>query len=167
MTQPKKLPAAIVSILNERLKDEFSAFYFYRSVSNWCKNVGYMYASKYFAQESDEELNHAKMIEAYLTDWNVMPAMDTIKSSDEKFTSLSTTIEMAYEIEYELYESYEESAQKILKADICTFKLVQTLLEIQQKSVAVYSDMLNELALINPSDKFQLYYIEKRLFKNA
>lgn len=165
--QPKKLPSNIVSVFNERLKDEFSAFYFYRSVSNWCKNVGHMYAAKYFANESAEELSHAKMIEDYLTDWNVMPNMADIKSPEDKFNNLLAVVEMAYEIEYDLYESYEQDAQKILKNDICSFKLLQTLLDIQQRSVAGYSDMLNELALINPNDKFQLYYIEKRLFKNA
>lgn len=167
MLQPKKLPPGIVAILEARLLDEYDAFYFYRSAANWCKNVGHQYAHKFFMEESNQELEHAKKIENYLTDWNVMPPFKNIAAADKDFKSLTDVVERAYEIEYDLYESYEKDAAKVLKDDICTFKLIQDLLLIQQESVAEYSDMINELMLINPSDKFQLYYIEKRLFKNG
>lgn len=167
MLLPKKLPAAIVTLIEQRLLDEYEAFYYYRSAGNWCRNMGYKYAAEFFLKESDSELIHAAKLEKYLCDWNIMPSFKQLPKPDQEFKGLVDIIEKAYEIEYDLYESYEETATKVLKDDICTLKIIQELLQIQQESVAEYSDMLNEVALINPADKFQIYYLEKRLFKNG
>ena len=67
MIKPEKLPKDVVNLLLERLNDEFKAYYFYRSATNWCKNVGYFKAAEFFAKESEDELAHAKKIEDYLS----------------------------------------------------------------------------------------------------
>ena len=162
---PKKLEQKVVNELLPRLQNEFDAFAFYRSASNWCENQGYKFAAKFFATESASELEHAKGIEKYLTDWNVIPLLPTIDTPVLKFSSLVDVIEQAYEMEYSLYEAYEQTAKKMLTDDLCTFSLIQKYLNIQLEAVAEYSNMLNELALIDSNDKFQVYYFEKRVFK--
>ena len=41
MVKPKTLSSDVESILNERLGDEYAAYYFYRNAANWCKNANY------------------------------------------------------------------------------------------------------------------------------
>jgi len=42
---PKKLSNESISILNDRLKDEYTAHYFYRNAANWCRNMNYKKAA--------------------------------------------------------------------------------------------------------------------------
>lgn len=164
--KPNKLPNEVVSLLLPRLQDEMDAFYFYRSASNWCENVGYLNAAKYFANESEDELKHAKKIEKFLTDWNVMPSLPSIDQPELKFKGLCDIFEQAYGIEYALYEDYEKTSKKIFDiGDLCAFDFLQEFRTIQMTSVAEYSTWLNKLELIDESNKFQLYLFEKEEFE--
>lgn len=163
MTQPTKLGADIVAMLMPRLKDELTAMYTYRSISNWCENVGYLKAAEFFAKESADESEHAKKIEKYLTDWNVMYKLPAIESPRESFTSLVDTVDVAYKMEYDLYESYEETNQKMFSKDLCTFNFLNQFLKIQTEAVAEYSTKLNMLQGVEPT-KFNLLMLEKKLF---
>ena len=71
----------------------------------------------------------------------------------------------AYDIEYKLYEDYENDSVKIFElGDICTFDLLQFFRGVQTKSVAEYSDMINMLEGVNLNSKFELLMLEKKLF---
>ena len=162
--KPEALPKEIVELLMPRLSDEFKAYYFYRAASNWCKNVGYMKAGSYFHNESDDELQHAKKIEDFLVDWNVNPDLPIIAKPQTTFKSLMEVIEKAYELEFNLYEAYEETSGKVFKTgDLCTFDMLQFFRGIQTKSVTEYSDMLNILDGVSCS-KFEMLQLEETLF---
>ena len=53
---PAKLSEKVIDILTDRIKDEYTAHYFYRSAANWCKNVNYKKAAAFFDAEADSEL---------------------------------------------------------------------------------------------------------------
>jgi ferritin len=166
MKQPKKLPSEIVALLLPRLQDEYNAFYMYRSASNWCNNVGYMKAGKYFAKESEDELAHAKKIEDFLVQWNVTPELPMVAQPTLEFKNLPEIIEAAYDVEYKLYEMYEETSVKIFETgDICVFDFLQPFRAIQTASVAEYSDMINILDGVNTESKFELFMLEENLFE--
>lgn len=164
MIKPNKLPQEVVSLLNERLKDEFNAYYLYRSATNWCRNIGYMKAADYFAKESEDELSHAKKIEDFLVQWNVTPELPLIQKPELTFKDLVEIIEKAYKTEYDLYEKYEDTSAKIIKiGDICVFDFLLFFRSVQTQSVAEYSDMINILTGVEPS-KFNLLLLEENLF---
>lgn len=153
MLQPKKLDSNIVSMLNDRINDEYSAHYFYRNLSNWCENIGFLKAAKFFAGEASSELEHAEGLQKYLTDWNVTPTLKTI-SVPVTVTGLVDAIESAYEIEYDLYERYEDISKKIFEMpDLCTFDFLAKYRTIQRESVAEYATLINKLQLIDYTDK--------------
>lgn len=165
MKKPIKLSKEVIDLLLPRLKDELSAFYFYRSASNWCKNVGFFKAAEFFAKESEDESAHAKGIEDYLVDWNITPTLPIIEKPILEFKSLVDVIEKAYMIEYDLYEAYEETSMDIFKTgDLCVFDFLQKYRTIQKESVAEYSDKINLLEGCNESSKFELLMLEKKLF---
>lgn len=164
--KPKKLDQSVVNLLVPRLSDELHAFYQYRAISNWCSNVGYFKASKYFSKESEDELSHAKGIEDFLTQWNITPALKDVKTPQTEFKSLVEVIELAYSTEFHLYEMYEESSVRIFEmGDLCVFDFLQKYRTIQSNSVAEYSDMLNVLEGVE-STKFNLLLLEETLFED-
>jgi len=166
MIQPNTLDPKIVKCLGERLSDEYTAFYFYRSVANWCDNVGYKKAAEFFKNESADELTHAEGIEKFITDWNVTVPLPDIDKPELEFKSLVDVIEKAYKLEYDLYEGYEETSMEVFDmGDACVFDFLQKYRAIQTKSVFEYSDFLNKLALIDPTNKFELFYFENKHFK--
>lgn len=165
MKKPEKLSQPVINLLLPRLQDEFNAAYFYRSASNWCKNVGYFIAAEFFAKESEDEFGHAKKIENYLVDWNVTPALPTIPKPTLDFSNLEQVIIMAYEMEYALYEEYEDTSMKIFKTgDLCVFDFLQQYRVGQKEAVAEYSDKLNMLEGTNIGSKFEMLMLEKKLF---
>jgi ferritin len=158
-----RLNPQTVSFLQDRLADEFAAFYLYRNAANWCANRGYEKAAKYFANESHDETLHAQRIEKFLTDWNVQPSLPPIEAP-ESFISLPDVIEKAYEIEYDLLQSYSKNAYVVMNADPSSYKLFQKYMKIQVVSVAEYSTLLNKLELIDRSNPYQIYMFEKKEF---
>ena len=164
MMTPNKLDKKAVDLLIPRMKDEYNAFYFYRAASNWCQGVGFFQAAKFFAAESQDELEHAKKIEDYITDWNVIPELPTVARPQLDFSSIVEVLEEAYKIEYDLYEAYEETSKKLFDIDLCVFDFLQPLRLIQNKSVAEYSDKLNLLEGVEGTDKFKALLLEEKLF---
>lgn len=163
---PEKLPSNIVTLLNQRINDEYEAHYFYRQVTNYCENVGYLKAAEYFKGEAEDELKHAEILQKYLTDWNIQPSLAPV-STPEKVTGLVDAIEKAYQMEYDLYEAYEEISMDIFnKKDLCTFDFLQQFRTIQRMAVAEYSTFINQLETIDSKDKNWVYEFEKRAFKN-
>lgn len=166
MLKPEKLSKEVVDLLLPRIKDEFTAFYFYRAATNWCQDKGFFIASKFFAAESDDELTHAKKLESYIVDWNVLPVLPTIQAPEIEFKNLADVIQQAYEMEYGLYEAYEDTSMKIFKtADLCVFDFLQFFRTKQKDAVAEYSDKLNVLEGTNLGDKFQMLMLEETLFE--
>jgi len=161
--KPETLPQEIVDLLLPRLQDEFTALYFYREATNWCRNAGYMKAADFFKKESDSELEHAKGIEDFITDWNVQPDLPSIETP-VTFTGLIDIINKAYQLEFSLYAEYEDTSVKIFRTgDICVFDFLQKYRKIQNDSVVEYSDILNKLEGVK-EDKFQLLMLEDKLF---
>lgn len=161
---PQKLEKQSIDILNARIKDEYAAFYHYKAAENYCREVGYKFAADFFGKEATSEMEHAAKLQNYLVDWNVQPTLLSI-NAPIKFSSLVEIIEKSYIVEYKLYEAYEKDSAALMDAnDICTFDFLGDLRKIQVESVAEYSDMLNQLELIDKNDKFQVYYLEERIF---
>ena len=165
MRKPEKLSKEVVDLLLPRLADEYFAFYMYRSASNWCANVGFMKAAKYFEAESTDELAHAKAIEDFLVQWNITPELPTVEKPILKFDNLADIIDKAYGMEFELYENSEDTSAKIFKTgDLCVFDFLQKYRTIQTKSVAEYSDMINILEGVKTDSKFEMLMLEENLF---
>lgn len=163
MITPTKLGNDIVAMLMPRLKDELTAMYTYRSIANWCENVGYLKAAEFFAKESEDEGKHAKIIEKYLTDWNIVFPLPELSEPKKDFKTLLEAIEVAYELERNLYELYEETNSLMFKKDLCTFNFLNQFLKIQVEAVAEYSTKLNILQGVEPS-KINLLLLEKKIF---
>ena len=160
---PNTLPDKIVSFLNSRIADEYAAYYLYNSATNWCKNKNYKKAAAFFEQEASAELDHARGLQNYMVQWNVTPSVRQVETN-HKFDSLVDIINKSYEIEYNLWKAYNDISKSVLVIDPSTFDFLEKYREIQNESVAEFSDLLNALELIDSSDAFQILYFEQTYF---
>lgn len=161
---PKVLGNATVALLNERLFDEYTAHFFYRNARNFCKGVGYNNAAVFFEAEAANELTHAELLQGYMVDWNVTPTMPSVKPNIQ-FAGLIDIVNKAYLLEFDLFEKYNETSQKIFQHDLATFDFLQELREGQTKSVAEYSDLLNAAQIIDPTNLLDILHYEEMYFK--
>ena len=163
IAKPKTLDSGVEEILNERLGDEYTAYYFYRNAANWCKNVNYKKATEFFNSEAEGELGHAQGIQDYLTQWNLIPSIPSAPSN-QSFTSLIDIINKAYNLEYGLFMKYSKDQQSLLGVHPATFNFIQKYVDIQNDSVAEYSDLLNALQLVNIENKLDVLIFEDKYF---
>ena len=162
ITIPKALSEDLVKTIDERLGDEYTAHFFYRSAANWCKNANYKKAASFFEAESVSELEHAKGLQDYLTQWNIIPSIPPSLTHVE-FSGLVDIINKAYALEYGLYEKYC-AFQQSLNGNPATFNFIQGYVDIQNQSIAEYSDLLNALQLIDINVKLDLLFFENTYF---
>ncbi len=163
LINPKKINDTIISTLNERIGDEYTAHYFYRNAANWCKDKNYKKAAAYFEAEANSELEHSKGLQDYLTQWNVIPTVPQVNTT-ETFESLVSIINKAYTMEYNLLMKYSKDQQSLLGVHPATFNFIQKYVDIQNDSVSEYSDLLNALKLVDWKNKFEILYFEQTYF---
>ena len=161
---PKELNAVAVSIINDRLVDEYTAHFFYRTASNWCKGIGYNNAAEFFAKEAAAELEHAEKLQQYLVDWNINPTMPSVKPNIT-FSGLIDIVNKAYALEYGLFQKYNADSAKIFPTDLTTFDFLQWFRNIQFESITEFSDLLNAAQLIDPTNKLDIIHFEELYFK--
>lgn len=162
--EPRKLSPEIASMFTERIADEFTAHYFYMCAGNYCNNAGYFKAGKFFLDESMQELDHARGLQDYLIQWNIYPTISQVQTQHD-LSGLVDIINKSYELEYNLFVKYNDNSKSCFIKDPSTYDFLEKYREIQNQSVAEYSDLLNVLKLINVENKFDLLYFENNYFK--
>lgn len=163
LVSPSMLPANIADTFNERIGDEYTAHYFYRNAANWCRNANYKKAAAFFEAEANSELDHAKGLQDYLTQWNLIPAIPAAPSN-QKFEGLVDIINKAYKLEFELFNKYSKDQQAIFAEHPATFNFIQKYVDIQNDAVAEYSDLLNALQLVDIEKKLDVLIFEDKYF---
>lgn len=155
-----KLSQETVSELTDRIKDEYTAHYFYVNAANWCRDMNYKKATAFFEAEAVTELEHAKGVEDYMTDFNIIPVMPSAETK-RTFTSLPQIVREAYKLELDLMMKYNATSAKLFSSDLTTFDFLQTYRVGQKESVVEYNDLINALDLLDENDKFQVLYFEQ------
>jgi len=158
-----KLSDKTVKILTERLKDEYTAHYYYRAATNWCNDMNYKKAGAFFENEAKDELEHAETLQKYMTDFNIIPEIPVAKIS-HTFKDLIDIINGAYEMELGLMNAYNKDSQIVFSDDITTFDVLTKFRKIQKGAVVEYNDLINGYSLIDKNDKFQVLYFEQTYF---
>lgn len=159
-----KLSSKTIKILTDRIKDEYTAHYFYRAATNWCRDKNYKKAAEFFSNEADDELTHAKKIQEYMTDFNIIPQIPQAPI-DHKFDNLIEIVHGAYKMELGLMKAYNKDSQDLFSEDITTFDFLTEFREIQKGAVVEYNDLINGSQLVDTKDKFQVLYFEQTYFQ--
>ena len=158
-----KLNPKTIKILTNRIKDEYTAHYYYRAASNWCQDMNYKKAAEFFKNEADDELEHAKKIQEYMVDFNIQPTIPNAPTK-HSFSNLIDIVHGAYTMELGLMKAYNKDSQIVFKSDITTFDFLTEFREIQKGAVVEYNDLINATNLVDKEDKFQVLYFEQTYF---
>jgi ferritin len=159
-----KLSSKTIKILTDRIKDEYTAHYFYRAATNWCRDKNYKKAAEFFQKEAKDELKHAQKIQEYMTDFNIIPQIPQAPI-DHKFDNLIEIVHGAYKMELGLMKAYNKDSQDLFSEDITTFDFLTEFREIQKGAVVKYNDLINGSQLVDTKDKFQILYFEQTYFQ--
>ena len=152
-----------VNLLTSRIKDEYTAHYFYRAAANWCNDANYKKAGAFFEKEAVDELTHSQMIQDYMTGFNIIPEIPSA-SPKHTFTNLIDIVNEAYTMELNLMKAYNKDSHTVFADDITTFDFLTKLRKIQKGAVVEYNDLINASNLISKTDKFQVLYFEQTYF---
>jgi len=158
-----KLSDKVIGILTERLKDEYYAHYLYRAAANWCHDMNYKKAAAFFDADAVTELQHAELLQKYMTDFNIVPQIPSAKP-EHTFSNLIDIIYQAYEFELRLMKSYNKDSSSVFSEDLTTFDFLETFRDIQRESVVEFNDLINASNLINKNNKFDVLYFEQTYF---
>jgi ferritin len=153
----------VIQILIARIKDEYTAHYYYRAATNWCQDMNYKKAAEFFKNEADDELEHAKKLQEYMVDFNIQPDIPQAQTT-HSFTNLIDIVQGAYKMELDLMMKYNKSSQLVFVEDLTTFDFLTEFREIQKGAVVEYNDLINASNLVDKTDKFQVLYFENTYF---
>jgi ferritin len=158
-----KLSSKVIEILNNRIKDEYTAHYYYRAATNWCQDMNYKKAAEFFKNEADDELEHAQKLQEYMTGFNILPEIEKTETK-HTFDNLLDVVYGAYTMELALMKDYNKDSQDVFSDDITTFDFLTEFREIQKGAVIEYNDLINASNLVDKGDKFQILYFEQTYF---
>ena len=129
----------VVKILTDRIKDEYTAHYYYRAAANWCADVNYKKAAAFFESEAKDELKHAVKLQEYMTGFNIIPEIPSAPTKHD-FNNLIDIINGAYTMELGLMKAYNKDSQTVFSDDLTTFDFLTEFREIQKGAVVDYID---------------------------
>lgn len=164
LKKPYKLHEDLVKFLCERISDEYSAFFFYRSAAAWAKMNSWKNLANFLESEAKDELKHAKKIENFLSEWDSFTGFYTPKC-EYKFENIVDVVNQAYEIEWLLLQTYMIGSKSAYGKDMNVFFFLKNYIEIQNLEVTEWADKLNALANIDFEDRLSILYFEENYFK--
>lgn len=158
-----KLSEKTIKIIEGRIKDEYTAHYYYRAAANWCQDMNYKKAAAFFNAESANELEHALQLQKYMVDFNIQPDIQKAETN-HTFDNLIEIVHGAYQMELGLMKAYNKDSQELFDNDITTFDFLTEFRKIQAEAVIEYNDLINASNLVDKKDKFQVLYFENTYF---
>lgn len=160
------LPKMIISadckkMLDEAVHSELYASNLYKHIANQLQRLGYFGASKFFLNESADELKHYQLHVEFLNDVGTVAKVPMIEAMNETIETFSDAIETGYETELELLNNYQGWYRDTAEDPVVQQFLLQ-FLEIQRTSVGEYGDLLSRIQLVD-QDKAGMLLIDQEL----
>ena len=160
------LPKMIISadhkkMLDEAIHSELYASNLYKHIANQLQRLGYFGASKFFLNESADELKHYQLHVEFLNDVGTVAKVPMIEAMNETIETFSDAIETGYETELELLTNYQSWYLEAADDPVVQQFLLQ-FLEIQRTSVGEYGDLLARIQLVD-QDKAGMLLIDQEL----
>jgi len=155
------ISANLKAVLDEAVHAELYAANLYKHIANQLQRLGYFGAQKFFLKESASELEHYQLHANFQNDVGTVAKVPSIEAMTEPIKTLSDAIELGYETELDLYESYKDWYEQASGDPVVQQFLLQ-FLELQRTSVGEYGDLLARIQLVD-QDKAGMLLIDQEL----
>jgi ferritin len=161
MTPTMIISADIKRMLDDAIHAELYAANLYKHIANQVQRLGYLGAAKFFLSESKEELKHYQLHAQFQNDVGTVAKVPSIEAMTDSIKSFSDAMELAYETELELYNTYKSMYSQTSSDPVVQQFLLQ-FLEFQRTSVGEYGDLLARIQLVD-GDKAGMLLIDQEL----
>jgi len=161
MTPQMIISADHKRILDDAIHSELYASNLYKHIANQVQRLGYLGATKFFLKESAAELEHYQLHAQFQNDVGTVAKVPMIEAMTDSIKSFSDAMELAYETELELYNSYKDWYSQTSNDPAIQQFLLQ-FLELQRTSVGEYGDLLSRIQLVD-QDKAGMLLIDQEL----
>jgi ferritin len=160
------LPKMIISaehknMLDDAVHSELFASNLYKHIANELQRIGYFGATKFFLNESADELKHYQIHVEFQNDVGTVAKIPLVEAMTDSIKTLSDAVELGYETEVELYNNYKDWYAQASGDPVIQQFLLQ-FLEIQRTSVGEYGDLLARIQLVD-QDKAGMLLIDQEL----
>ena len=160
------LPKMIISaehknMLDDAVHSELFASNLYKHIANELQRIGYFGATKFFLNESADELKHYQIHVEFQNDVGTVAKIPLVEAMTDSIKTLSDAVELGYETELELYNNYKDWYSQASSDPVVQQFLLQ-FLEIQRTSVGEYGDLLARIQLVD-QDKAGMLLIDQEL----
>lgn len=155
------ISANLKAVLDEAVHAELYAANLYKHIANQLQRLGYFGAQKFFLKESASELEHYQLHADFQNDVGTVAKVPSIEAMNEPIKTFSDAIELGYETELDLYESYKDWYEQASGDPVVQQFLLQ-FLELQRTSVGEYGDLLARIQLVD-QDKAGMLLIDQEL----
>jgi ferritin len=161
MTPTMIISGDLKRMLDDAVHSELYASNLYKHVANQLQRLGYFGATKFFLNESADELKHYQLHVEFQNDVGTVAKVPMVEAMTESIKSFSDAIELGYETELELYNNYKDWYSQANSDPVVQQFLLQ-FLEIQRTSVGEYGDLLARIQLVD-GDKAGMLLIDQEL----
>lgn len=161
MTPTMIISADLKSMLDDAVHSELYASNLYKHIANQLQRLGYLGAMKFFLKESAAELEHYQLHAQFQNDVGTVAKVPMIEAMSESIKSFSDAIELGYETELELYNSYK-GWYSDASEDPAVQQFLLQFIELQRTSVGEYGDLLSRIHLVD-GDKAGMLLIDQEL----
>jgi len=161
MTPQMIISADHKRILDDAIHSELYASNLYKHIAYQVQRLGYLGATKFFLKESATELEHYQLHAQFQNDVGTVAKVPMIEAMTDSIKSFSDAMELAYETELELYNSYKDWYSQT-SGDPAVQQFLLQFLEFQRTSVGEYGDLLSRIQLVD-QDKAGMLLIDQEL----
>lgn len=161
MTPTMIISADTKRMLDDAIHAELYAANLYKHIANQVQRLGYLGAMKFFLKESEAELAHYQLHAQFQNDVGTVAKVPMLEAMTDSIKSFSDAMELAYETELELYNTYKNMYSQTSSDPVVQQFLLQ-FLELQRTSVGEYGDLLARIQLVD-GDKAGMLLIDQEL----
>ena len=158
------LSANMKKWLQKSIESELYASNFYKHLANQLQRLGYFGSQAFYLNESADELKHYQIIVEFMNDMGDVAEIPKVDAIKDKLTSIGDSLELAYEIEMDLYEQYKEFYKIAEDEDCAVGQFLLQFIEIQRLAIGEYGDLISKYKIAEQTKEILLF--DKAMGKN-
>lgn len=158
------LSANMKKWLQKSIESELYASNFYKHLANQLQRLGYFGSQAFYLNESADELKHYQIIVEFMNDMGDVAEVPKVDAIKDKVGSIGDSLELAYEIEMDLYEQYKEFYKIAEDEDCAVGQFLLQFIEIQRLAIGEYGDLISKYKVAEETKEILLF--DKAMGKN-
>lgn len=144
LTVKSLLTPSIKNGLQQAIEYELYQSNLWKHIANQLQRLGLFGGQKYFLAESAEELTHYQILVDGINDFGDVADMPKIDAIKDKIESLEDALQIAYDMEVEVYKFYKKIYSTIEEEDCAVAQFLLQFIVFQREAVGAYGDLISK-----------------------